>query len=749
MLTEQGHAKVMDFGLAKKVGSEDGREQDITSALTREGSTLGTLAYMSPEQIKAQPVDHRSDIFSFGIVLYEMLTGAHPFKKARQAETTAAVLKEDPVPLSRYIYEAPELLEHIVRKMLAKDPDERYQSAHEVRTELSEPLAQVITGSVKIAAPQKKKPSWLPVSLGVVGLILVVLLGYLSWNVLRQSVPAVEQDRKSIAVLPFDNLSASDEDEYFSDGITEDITAELAKIGDLRVMGRTSAFRFKGSDKSLGEIAGELGVATLLEGSVRRADGRVRVVAQLIDGTTEEHLWAETYDRELEDVFAIQSEVAEQIAASLKVELSSEEKRLIEKKGTENAEAYNLYLLGRHHRHIETLESLPRAVEYYQQAIALDSEFGLAYAGLSECYVVLSLYDSQEDWLQKAEESAARASALDNSIALTHIAKGIIAEERGEATTAAAEFGRAIALEPRNVDAHREYGLLLYRMGRLDDGLTVLKQAHTLDPLVGRINVNLIWIYRTLGRLDSAAEYAGEALKLNSAGTYANLYTGTVYINLAEYEKAEQYFRKALALDPRNVEALFWLVRVLLWSGQLDQAMRESRRALSVLPESRSLKEQAAVVSLWKGDYREALDLYEQSQSFGLSGRRIFQFGVARHQSEWGYALWRLGDQSAAQKLFSESIGICEEQVESGNQRYVFRSILAKVQAVQGEKDEALRWLQEAIDAGWRWYDRAQRDPLWENLRDEPRFQQMMAEVKAKVDEMHLRVEEMEKEWEE
>jgi TolB-like protein len=311
MLTSGGHVKVMDFGLAKKVAKEDGTEQEITSALTREGTTLGTLAYMSPEQLRGKIVDTRTDIFSFGIVLYELLSGIHPFRRLKQVETTAAILREDPPPVTDYTEGTADLFQHTLEKMLAKEVDERFQSAHEVRSNLRELNAQS-DQRIKIVP----KAAWHAVLI----CLAVVAIALLAWWLFRGELPGdTTGSINAIAVLPFSNLMNDPEQEFFVAGMHEELITDLSKIGALKVISRTSVMPFKETHLSLSEIGEQLGVEAVVEGSVLLVGDRVRITAQLIDTTTDSHLWAESYDRELQDALALHSEVAQAIAQEIQV----------------------------------------------------------------------------------------------------------------------------------------------------------------------------------------------------------------------------------------------------------------------------------------------------------------------------------------------------------------------------------------------------------------------------------------------
>src|SRR5262249_49426010 len=348
-VTRDGRVKILDFGLAKLTEPEkpanSATEAPTAAPATEAGVVLGTIHYMSPEQARGKPADARSDIFSFGVVLYEMLSGNKAFARDSAAETMSAILKEDPPELSTEP-QIPPGLDRIVRHCLEKDPERRFRSAHDLAFDL-ESLSDVSRPS----APAKQLTAGRRrVFLAALVAALLAVVGLLLWRS-RGNRPAGPDSsvsaRKSIAVLPFQTLSPDPENAYFADGMTEDILTQLAKIRDLKVISRTSVMRYKGTQKSVKEIAAELGVATILEGSVRRAGDRVRVVGQLVDGRTDEHLWAETYDRELKDVFAIQSEVAQRIASALRATLSPEERKRIEQRPTGNLAAYDLYLKGR------------------------------------------------------------------------------------------------------------------------------------------------------------------------------------------------------------------------------------------------------------------------------------------------------------------------------------------------------------------------------------------------------------------
>ncbi|MCK5573046.1 MAG: protein kinase, partial [Bacteroidetes bacterium] len=374
--TTRGDVKILDFGMAKLGGQ---------TRLTREGSTLGTLAYMSPEQARGDEVDHRADIWSLGVVLYEMVTGQLPFKGEYQNVVVYSILNIAPEPMTGLRTGVPMELERVVDKALAKDAAERYQHADEILTDLRR-LRKGTESGVPTTAEQpqtRPKPSFwkTPVALlvGAAAVVLIVL-GFL-W-ILNDAGGDVRE--KSIAVLPFTTITRSEDDEIFAEGIHDVILTHLAKIRDLKVLGRQSVLRYRGTDKSPREIGTELGVAYLLEGSVSRAEDSIRVVAQLLDTQSGEHVWADIYHREYAAVFAIQSELAQRIAHELKATLTPEEEARIERKPTENLEAYEYFLKGNYYwMNYDTQEGNEMAARMFEQAIRRDPEFALAYARLA------------------------------------------------------------------------------------------------------------------------------------------------------------------------------------------------------------------------------------------------------------------------------------------------------------------------------------------------------------------------------
>jgi len=426
MLRPDGYAKVLDLGIAKlteqQPASDDHNVGTTTVLQTRPGSVLGTAHYMSPEQARGQTVDARSDIWSLGAVLYEMVGGNKPFPGETPSDCVASILKTEPPPLSGVLPDVPLKLESIVQKALRKDRDERYQTINEVLTDLRDLKGEL---EAEGSSPQTKarvEPIVTKIKRHKRGALLtlaaVILLAAAFAYFFYVAAPAPSPSEKSIAILPFADLSPARDQEYFCDGIQEEILTRLSKIRELKVISRTSTQRFKSAPPNLPQIAKQLGVANILEGTVQKADNQVRVHVQLISARDDSHLWADKYDRKLTDIFGVESEIATAIADTLRAKLSGSEQRAIATRPTENSEAHQLYLKGTYFSNKRTGSDLHTAIAYFKDAIGKDPNYALAYAGLADAYALVSLYGGEgpQETVPQAKAAARKALELEDGL---------------------------------------------------------------------------------------------------------------------------------------------------------------------------------------------------------------------------------------------------------------------------------------------------------------------------------------------
>jgi len=497
------HALLADLGISKAVSDTTGTQQ-----LTTVGLVLGTPEYMAPEQAAAdRDIDHRADIYAFGILAYELLTGRTPFAGRTAQEVLAAHVIDLPEPVTTHRAGMPPRLSRLVMKCLEKKPSDRWQSTREIEQEL-ESLVRTgeFTGPTEAEVPvpeaRRSRRTKKPIMI-VVSFVVVVAVWLLS-----TFVGDGVQARSRIAVLPFENLSGSEE-EYFSEGVTQDINTHISKIGDFAVIAHGSARQARAAGQSYQEIAEQLGVEYIIDGSVSRADNRVLISAALIDPETDEQLWVDDYDRELsaEHIFTIRRDVAQQVARALNVTLSPAEEADLSSQPTDNLEAYQEYLLGRFFWEKRTIEAFEVAIEHFEQAIALDSGYALAYAGLADVYLIRPWFSteySNREGLALAESAARRAIALDPMLGDPHATLGLMHEWQFEWEAAEREFRQARALAPDYATARHWFGLLLARLGRHEEALVEVRRSLELDPLSPIINQDVGYVLDLAGDWEAA-----------------------------------------------------------------------------------------------------------------------------------------------------------------------------------------------------------------------------------------------------
>ncbi len=725
VLTNDGIVKILDFGLAKLAGQ---------TRVTKTGTTVGTVAYMSPEQAKGGDIDHRSDIYSLGTVLYEMLTGEVPFSGDHEAAVLYGITHNDPEPLDTRRTDLPEQLQQIVHTALRKEPGERYQNVSEMAADLRR-----FAGGESTVRGQRSPKGHGRRRIAATGafLILAVLTGHFIYShFLRPGVPEPEDGMTTIAVLPFENLGPP-EDDYFADGMTEEITARLAGIQELGVIARTSAVQYKNTEKSIEQIGEELGVDYIIEGTVRWQKGenqtsRVRVTPQLIrvvDGT---HVWADVYDDALVEIFKIQTDVAKRVVEALNIRLLKHEQDCLTAQPTENVEALDYFMRGNEYfvqRHLEPARRMRTAIQFYERAIAIDSEFASAYAMLAWVYTELYCHrEPIEEYKQGAAAAIETAKSLRPTAFDVRLVSGVVDYHFLRYDKAIGELTSLIELHPNNAALLAELAYAHSRKGNWEESIELLSRAVKLDPRSNTTAYELAFRLRLVRRFEEAEVYYDRSIELTPETDLVHIEKALMHLSMtgnakaarrildeaanvvepsSRFDLAREYFDLCAGNYPKSPEECFkiphapdrlhwYLSSPDLWGAVLE-LMGESEQATRY--------------------YQLVIDTIENDTQ-----QSVFGF----HESMLGIAYAGLGRTDDALAKGRQAV---EEASMSAWMKPLSLGFLARIYVITGEYDEAVALLERLLkEPGEMSVPILKCDPRWAALRDHPGFQRMLAQ---------------------
>jgi TolB-like protein/Flp pilus assembly protein TadD len=718
-----GRPKILDFGLAAIQGGEH---------LTKTGSTLGTVRYMSPEQAQGKEVDQRSDLFSLGVVLYELIAGRTPFERDNEAATLKAITQDNPEPLARYKSDIPDELQRTVSKLLEKDTSMRYQSAAGVISDLKRLIAP--TQSSIAVSPVRRPTRW-PWWVGVV--VAVAIIAVLAWQSFR---PAQEggrsEGKKMLAVLPFENIGLP-EDEYFADGITDEITAKLATIRGLGVISRTSAVKYKNTDKNLPQIAKELGVDYILEGTIRWDKAgdtdRVRILPQLFRVSDDTHLWTDTYERGLTQIFSVQADIAAQIAEALNITLLEPERQTIEARPTDNLDAYQAYLRGLNYfeRPDFSEKDFRLAIQMYERAVELDPDFALAYAELSRTHSVLyhGGWDRVEERLSVAKATANRALELQPELPEAHLALGYYYYwGRREYDRALKEFAIAEKGLPNDNRILEAIAYVRRRQGNFAVALDYLKRAFELSPQNALIADEIGSTYEILRRYAEAERYYDRSISLAPDQELAYLDKADIYIKRqGDAQKARATLESMPKKDDESMfEYWFWLE--LLERDYQAAQDRLSFASVEFIKNQRQFTPKA----LLAGRVYQLIDKPELARASFDSARILLEREVkeqpddCRVRSALGIAYAGLGRKEDAIREGKLGVELYPASKDAFVSLYYVQH-LAYIYVITGEYNTALDQIEYLLSIpSWISVPLLRLDPRWDPLRDHPRFQALL-----------------------
>ena len=631
MVTRNGVVKVLDFGLAKLI--EPAHVAGTDPHLTEAGVPYGTSTYAAPEQAQGLPVDHRADIFSTGVLLYEMLAGAWPFRGKTALDVRYAVVYHQAKPIAEARGEDSPVLQRlqpILDKALAKNPDDRYQRIEDMRTDLQDVLRELevdssvgntLTDAAQSTVPALVAPRrifWTkPRIIAALAAAVAVIVVALALVAFRGRRPADSSATiNSLAVLPFTNNDPSTE--YLSDGITESLIENLSQLPDLKVKSSSTVFHYKGRAADPKEIGSELGVHAVLSGNIVQRGDELAVSVELIDVRDDSHIWGERYGRKVSEVVALPQEISRDVSQRLRARVDGVDPSRITRNYSPDSEAYRLYLQGRYNWNKRTVEGLRKGIDYFGQAIMRDQDYGLAYAGLADCYLLLNVYNvtSADDSYPKAEAAANRALSINPNLAEAHTSLAFVTYRYHlKWNEAEQHFKKALALNPNYATAHQWYASYLAAMGRLNEAVTEAKTAHELEPFSLTIYSDYIRTMYYAGELDQAQSEASKLREMDPNFARAYYELGLVLEAQGALDQAIDAFRNALKMSPDNVTALSALGHAQALAGRKSEAERAIARLQELAKQQYVSPFQTAIVYAGLDNRKLALDWLEKSRA--------------------------------------------------------------------------------------------------------------------------------------